>query len=142
MSNLIRTHASLNGACTRAAVVVGSLRAQLQALAGARLVHVKPLPKTHASLNGACTRAAVVVGSLRAQLQALAGARLATPALHFNADGAVDATHAVAAQWVPSMAGAAFVVGHASGYVYLYHKVGARPARCPDLQPGRFRVWQ
>ena len=71
-------------------------------------------------------RGAVVVGSLRAQLQSLAGARLATPALHFNADGAVDGTRAVAAQWVPSMAGAAFVVGHASGYVYLYHKVSAR----------------
>ena len=78
-------------------------------------------------------RGAVVVGSLRAQLQSLAGARLATPAMHFNADGAVDGTRAVAAQWVPSMAGAAFVVGHASGYVYLYHKVGARLACCPGL---------
>ena len=80
--------------------------------------------------------AAVVVGSLRAQLQSLAGARLATPALHFNADGSVDATRAIAAQWVPSMAGAAFVVGHASGYVYLYHKVGARLACCPGVQTG------
>ncbi|KAK9819570.1 hypothetical protein WJX81_001337 [Elliptochloris bilobata] len=67
----------------------------------------------------------IVVGSLRTQLQSLAGARLATPALQFNADGAVDATRAVAAQWVPRMAGAAFVVGHASGYVYLYHKAPA-----------------
>lgn len=90
-------------------------------------------------------RGAVVVGSLRAQLQSLAGARLATPALHFNADGAVDGTRAVAARWVPSMAGAAFVVGHASGYVYLYHKVGSGLACCPGLQmggAGRWRLWQ
>ena len=72
---------------------------------------------------------AVVVASLRAQLQSMSGARLATPALHFNADCAVDATRAVAVAWVPTMAGAAFVVGHASGYVYLYHKVHRQPAQ-------------
>ncbi len=67
----------------------------------------------------------MVVASLRAQLLSLAGSRLAPPTLHVNAENAVDATRAVAVAWVPTMAGAAFVVGHASGYIYLYHKARA-----------------